>query len=170
MAKGRVYTQEQYDDATRRISKLINIQEIKNVHELDRRLKQKEVYHDVKGGFGTIYNQLLSNWTDHVEPSQLIKQEQLILKKKKKPAFSQRAILKQRREINRLNGISYYREENKIKIKKVRGEVRQYILHKGRYRRLDNVIIYNRTIVRDKSVTQKWYTRAKPKSAKSVKR
>lgn len=169
MATGRVYTQEQYDEATRRISKLINIEKIKNIQDLDRALKKENVYHDLKGGLGTIYDQLVENWKDHVEPDQLIKQEQAIQRRKRKPLFSQRKIRKQRRELNRINGISYYREENKIKIRKVRGEVRQYILHQGRYRRLDNIIIYNRTYVKKDEVIQKWYTRRKPKRASSVK-
>jgi hypothetical protein len=162
MAKGRVYTQQQYDDATRRISKLVNIERIKNIQELDRQLKKERVYHDVKGGLGTIYDQLLDNWKDHVEPSQLIKQEKEIRKRQKKKAFSQRKIRQQRREMNRLNGVSYYREENKIKIKKIGGEVRQYILHQGRYHRLENIIVYNRTYISKKTVTHKWHTRKKP--------
>jgi len=166
MARARVYTQEQYDEATRRLSKKIDITNIKNIRELDRLLKSEEVYHDIKGGSATIYDQLVDNWKKHVEPSELIKQEQAILKRKKQPRLSQYAIRKKRRDMNRLNGVSYYREENKIKIKQVRGETRQYILHQGRYRRLDDIIVYNRTIIKRDKVIQKWYTRRKPKSKK----
>ncbi len=166
MVRQRVYNQEMYDEATRRLSKKIDITNIKNIRELDRLLKSEEVYHDIKGGSGTIYEQLVDNWKKHVEPSELIKQEQAILKRKKQPRLSQYAIRKKRRDMNRLNGVSYYREENKIKTKMVKGETRQYILHQGRYRRLNDIIVYNRTIIKRDEVVQKWYTRRKPKSKK----
>lgn len=170
MVYSRKYTQEQYDDAIKRISKLIDITNIKNINELDNRLKKEDVYYDAKGGLGTIYDQLIENWRQHVEPEQLIKQELQIIKRKKLPRISQNKIRKQKREMNRLNGESYYREENKIKIRKVKGEVRQYILHKGRYHKLDNIIIYQRTFIKNKEISQKWFTRKKPKRAKSVKK
>lgn len=175
MPKGRVYTQEQYDSAVKRISKVINIEEIKNIQELDRKLKKENLYHDSKGGLGTIYEQLVENWKQHVEPDQLIAQEKMVLRAKKKPALSKRAIRIQRRQLNRIQGITYLRNENKIKIRKVQGEVRQYILHQGNYHNMDNIIVYNRTTTKKDQVVQKWHTRRKPKrktpkSAKSAKK
>lgn len=167
----RVYTQEQYDDATERISKLIELDTIKSIDELDRKLKKNDVYIDVRGGKGTIYEQLLTNYRTFIRPKNLIEQEQKIQLARKKPLYSKRVTRAQRREIIKIEGISYFRQENKIVIRKVGGEVRQYIVHQGRLHRLDNIIVYQRTYKTKTKLFNKWHTRRKPKrSVKSAKK
>lgn len=163
MARTRVYTQQQYDDAVERISKLINLDEIKNIQELDRKLKKEDVYLDVRGGQQTIYDQLVNNFKDFVEPEELVRQEQIILKRRNKPALSKRAKNRKVREIKRLSGITYYKEENKVKVRQTKKGVQQYILHQGRYHNINNIIVYQRSYTRQNRLIQKWFTRRKPR-------
>lgn len=166
----RKYTQEDYDDATERISKLINISELKDLQELDRMLKKENVYDDVRSGEGTIYRQLVANWQGFIEPSEKIRQEKKLRKMTGKPALSKRKIRQKKRRIKREKGIAYFEDENRIKTRIVRNEVRQYILHKNRYHRLDDVVIYSRTYKQRDRLVFKWYTRRKRITVKSVKK
>lgn len=153
----RKYTQEEYDDATERISKLVNINEVDSVQELDRRLKKNEVYEDAKGGAGTIYKQLVDEWKEFIKPSEKIRQELQL----KKPSVSKRTVIRKQRAMKRTQGISYLENENRIKSKTVKGEVKQYVLHKKRYHSIDNIIIYSRTYESRNRLVFKWHTRRK---------
>ncbi len=155
MAKGRTYTREDYEDAIKRLSKEINIDSVKNLNELDRRLKKADVFHDIRGGQQTIYEELQQKWRDSVAPEQILLAERDERRRRKQPRLSANKIRIQRREILRIRGTSWLDRNNRLRIYKTRsGQVRTRIKHKNHWYNSDNVII-------SQSKKGNWYTRKK---------
>jgi hypothetical protein len=152
MVKERTYTQEQYDDAVKRISAILKIEEVTSIKQLDALLKKNDVYYDIRGGNQTIYEELKQNWKDFVKPEQQIEQEQVRRVTARKPVYSKAERYKRSREIIMIKGYAWLDRENRLK----RRDDKLFVVHDGHSFNADNIIIYQN------KKTFKWYTRRKP--------
>jgi hypothetical protein len=148
------YSDAEYQEASDRIASHIDIGTVKNLEELERRLKQRlgENYDFIRGGRGTIFDNIKRYWNSYVKPDV---EKKAVFEEPSKKAEARRW-KKLTKQISQQNMTNILRSEKKLKYRTLKtGERRAYVLHNGRFHRKDNIVVYRFKKRPDKIITRR---------------